>query len=263
MFQRISFFSIFAATLVSYQAYAQQGGATNEVFTPDKAVQAFLGKLLSPNEQEMFAGTEEQFRAKLDQLEEMVGRDDQKLVSELLFFSMQAQTMREAMLSGVLIKQLHISKENLARGLLPYLDVKNDAVREKSHNWLGEVESSPSHKGPDFSHYEMIIREKKAADVPCGLIKHMYAKSPDLALSTMANVYLKKNEAKALMEKAGDKDEDKAVDLLSKRSEWWVHLYVAEKMKQNPKLRSPAVLGRLKKSEHALVKEAVQKIDKK
>ena len=89
----------------------------------------------------------------------------------------------------------------------------------------------------------------------------MYAKSPESALSSMANVYLKKDEAKMLTDKINDTDEAECLDQLSQRSEWWVQFYVAEKIRQNPKLRSSTVIERLKKSRHFLVQEDIKEIE--
>jgi len=82
-------------------------------------------------------------------------------------------------------------------------------------------------------------------------------------LSTLAEVYLEPEQAKALVDQVKGEDDAKAVDRLSQRPEWWAQLYVAEKLRQNPKLQSSAVLERIKKSDHPLVLESVGKIKKK
>ena len=246
-----------AAILVLHGGVPQQLAAENRPssFSPNKEAQALLSGLISPNEQQLLSGTEEQFRSKLTQLKNMAHGDVENLVPELLYFSTQAKGMREAMLAGVIIKELKITKENIANGVLPYLDSPDGKMRKQSHNWLGEVDAGRSGKEPDFGVYESIIRKRKG-DVPKGLVRYMYAKSPESALSTMASIYLTRDRAEALMNEAG------ALETLSKRSEWWVNLYVAETMKRNPKLRSSVALEHLKKSEHPLVQEAIKEIGK-
>ena len=260
MLQRLLFFAILAVTFLSHHATAQPEILTNVVLQPDETIQTFLRTLLSSSEQEMFSGTKEEFRVKLSHLQDMAGGDTNKLVSQLLCFSIHAETMREAMLPGVLVQQLGISKESIVRGLLPYLDAKDARTREKSRNWLGEVESNPLSKVPDFTPYEIIIRERKK-DIPQGLIEHMYATSPDATLLNLAIVYLDKDEAKTLVNQVKAEDEAQAVARLSKRPEWWAKLYATEKMKQNPKLRDPELMKQLKKSRNPVVSATIQEIE--
>jgi len=52
-----------------------------------------------------------------------------------------------------------------------------------------------------------------------------------------------------------------AIKAVATGGHWWEELYVAEKMKRNPKLRDPELVKQLKKSKHAVVREAVQEIE--
>lgn len=261
MFQRNQIFMVFAAILVSHHAVAQQDAPTDDAFAANKGIQNALRAFLSEDERKMFDGTEEQFRAKLTQLEQMAGGDHKKLIRELLHFGIQAKGMREAMLPGVLAARLAVSKGDIARGLLPYLEAKDDALRKASRDWLVEVEGNHADNNLDLSHYESIVREKKAAP-PRELIKHMYEADAEYSVSVLAAVYLTKEQAKALADKVAGEDESVSLEALSKRTEWWAHLYVAEKMRKNPKLRSSAAVKRLETSKHPLVQEAIQRLEK-
>jgi len=246
--------------MLNSDAFAQQGVATNAVLTPNKEIQAFLRSLLSPNEREMFAGTQDQLTTRLEQLKRVAEREECNLVVELLHFSMQSESMREGMLPGVLIEQLKISKENIARGLIPILDTDDQGLREKCRNWLGEVEANDSVQGPDFSIYESIIRGNKT-NVPRGLTMHMYDTDAETALRSFASVYLEEAEAEALADSVRARDDAESLDQLSRRADWWAQLYVIEKMRKNPQLRSAVVLERLSKSRDTLVQESIRDLE--
>ena len=263
MFRRITCFGVFLAAVLN-MAFAQPNAKVIPI-KPNEKVQSFLHAMSSTNlleQQKLFpAGTtEEEFKKKLTELKEMAG-GVQEFVVQLLYFRVHAKTTKEAMMPIVVIQRLEISQDDQVAGVLPYLETDNKSVLKESYEWLEGIDYNRKTRKYEFNRHEDTIREKKS-DVPAGLVKYMYTKSPDSALSAMANVYLKKDEAKALMNEARDKDEAKALDLLSKRSEWWVHFYVAEKMRKNPKSRSSVVLDRLKKSKHPLVQKAIKEIEK-
>lgn len=261
MITRLCLVALLSVAVLRCEATAQENVSTNDIFSSNKDIQACLRGLVSPDDRHMFSGTEEEFQQQLTHLDNIVGRDHKTLVRELLYFSLHAKGMREAMLPGVVIHQLSISKDDIALGVLPFLDSKGK-VQAKACNWLGEVDAGSLGNGPDFSHYETIIRKRKDS-LPGGLVKYMYQKSPDRALSSLANVYLDKVEATALVDQVKSEDDTQAVGRLSKRPEWWVQLYVVEKLCKNPKLRSTAILDRVKQSNNPLVKESVGKIEKK
>lgn len=263
MLRRISSCGIILAALLG-TAMARQDTKRISI-KPNKEVQSFLHALSSTNLQErqkLFpARTKEEFKEKLRGIEEMSG-GPQGLVAQLLYFRVRAKSTMEAMMPVVIIEQLGISRANQAAGILPYLETGDASVLKEAYEWLEGIDYNRATKKYDLSRYKETIRNNRA-DVPLGLIKYMYQKDAESGLSILATVYLKKDEAKALVDKVKAQDEPKVLEQLSHRTEWWAHLYVAEKMRRNPKLRSSGVMERLKKSKHPLVQEAVQEILKR
>ncbi|MCK4519436.1 MAG: hypothetical protein KAU12_04870, partial [Candidatus Omnitrophica bacterium] len=49
----------------------------------------------------------------------------------------------------------------------------------------------------------------------------------------------------------------------SQYKEWWIHLYVAEIMKQYPQTKEPEIIQRLKQGEHPLVQKALNELREK
>ena len=229
---------------------------------PNQEVQSFLHALSSTNAQErqkIFpAGTQEEFSQKLAELQDKAG-GAQKFVLQLLYFSAHARSTRQGMLPLVLVDKLNISADDRVAAIVPLLDTGDQAVLEQAYEWLQVVDFDGEAQEFRFSRYENVLH-REAADVPKGLIRYMYAKSPDAALSSLATVYLDKDAAKALVDHVKSEDDAQAVDQLSQRPEWWAQLYVAEKLRKNPKLRSTHVLERIKGSHHPLVKEKVAEI---
>lgn len=218
------------------------------------------------------SGDQRVFSEKASEFEKLMSGNRTNLCRQLLIFMTtkndQADLPNEAGWAVIaLFQNMKFTDQEKFAALVPLMDtgkltLEGPDDEEMGRQLLRNIDRAHKKQKPDFHLYKNLMDERKQ-NPPQWLTKHMYESAPTDALSTMANVYLKKDEAEALMDKAKDKDEGKALDLLSKRSEWWAHLYVAEKMKKNPKLRSATVLERLKKSKHALVQEAVQKIEKK
>lgn len=230
---------------------------------PNQEVQSLLQALSSANAQErqkMFpAGTEEEFKETLISIQEKAG-GVQELVRQLLYFSVHAQDTRQGMLPLVLVEQLNISEDDRVAAIIPLLNTRDQSVLKQAYEWLQVVDFDSETQEFRFSRHENVLR-RKSVDVPNGLIKYMYAKSPDAALSSLANVYLDKDEAKALVDQVKGEDEVLAVVRLSKRPEWWAKLYAAEKMKQNPKLRDPDLIEQLKKCNNPVVSATIQEIE--
>jgi hypothetical protein len=244
------------------------GGALAEQRTgglpiqPNQEVQSFLHALSSTNAQErrkVFpVGEQEEFRQKLAELQDKAG-GAQKFVLQLLYFSAHARSMRQGMLPLVVVDELNISADDRAAAIVPLLDTGDQAVLEQAYEWLQVVDFDGETRELRFSRHENVLR-RETADVPKGLIRYMYATSPDAALSSLATVYLDKDAAKALVDRVKGENDAQAVDHLSQRPEWWAQLYVAEKLRKNPKLHSVHVLERIKGSDHPLVKEKVAEI---
>ena len=153
------------------------------------------------------------------------------------------------------------SDTEMLNALVPFLEEKDPMVRKEAQDVIAGIPSRHGDiKGAYYQSFETYLKATK--DNPSeALVKCMYHRKPDAALSSMASVYLDKDEAKILVDQIKTENDAQAVDRLSKRQEWWEELYAAEKMKQNPKLRDPELIKQLKKSEHAIVRETIQEIE--
>jgi hypothetical protein len=78
----------------------------------------------------------------------------------------------------------------------------------------------------------------------------------------MANAY-QKEEVKSLLDKDKNKSEAEVLGQFSECSEWWIQLYVAGKLRKNPKLRSSVNIEKLKQSKHPLVHEILKESQEK
>lgn len=261
MFYRIGLLLMLLA-MFSTAAPAEQQDQ-NVAIAPDGAVQSFLKSLSStnaPKRQNVSSSeTEKDLSQKLIELQEKAG-GAQELVRQLLYFGAQSKSTREGMLPWVIIEQMNISQDDIRDALIPCFETDDRELLREVHEWLEGVDYDRSAKRYAFASYEKVIRDARNG-IPQGLIKYMYETSPDVAFSSMATVYLDKDDAKALIDQVKGGDEAQAVDRLSKRPEWWAKLYAAEKMKQNPKLRDPELIERLKKSKNPAVSATVQKIE--
>jgi len=237
----------------------------NSSVQPDPEIQSFLHAFGSTNIQErrkLFPeGTEQEFKNKLKELQEIAG-GPQKLISQLVYFSVNADTTMEGMMPLVIKDQLGISKEDVIAGIIPYLDATNKVFFNEASEWLSRVDFEESTQKYNFSQYKPIVNEMKDGESQ-GLIKHMFSKAPDEALSLVAEVYLGEIEASDLKAKIRTNEMSDSLKEMSKRSEWWAHLYVAEKMRRNPKLRDPELVKHLKNSKHVVVSETIRQFSKK
>ncbi len=267
MIKKLVFLGIIFTALFAI-AMGQQA-VRNIPAKPNEEAQSFLRILSSPdlNERKKLfpeGATESDLKEKLFELQSKAG-GAQKLVGQLFHYSLHAKSTREAMLPGFIIEQLRVSKDDQIRGLLPYLESDDEHVLKKAYNWLGGIDHLGYNRSTckydfDFNQYENIIRQNKSG-VPQGLVKYMYTRSSDTALLTMENVYLERDAAEVLQREVNSKDEASLLNALSKRPEWWIQLYVAEKMEQEPKLRDLELIEQLKKSSHTIVREVVKEIE--
>lgn len=187
------FFMVFVAHLaLAIVALASDSARKTHETQPsaprlDPTVQTAIRGLLSTNANEMFSGTEEAFRERLNRVRKLAG-GDAELVLQLVYFSSHARNMREAMIPGVIIEQLKIPKTTITTAVLRLLEAKDKATREEAANWLAEADKSSSGKGADFGRYTTLLREGQPSH-HLGLIGYMYERDPHAALLTLANVY--------------------------------------------------------------------------
>ena len=259
MLRSVCFSAVILAALLG--AAPAQCPAEDMSIRPNEEVQSFLRILSSTNlqeRQEIFTtGTEEELRQKLTDIRKMCG-GDRGIVLQLLYFSAHANGMEQAMLPGFILERLAIPNAILVEVCLPLLESEDEPTRRLAAKWLSRVDHVPK-GGVDFSRYESVLREKKQAP-PQGLIRYMYSRSPEAAVLSMSRVYGDKAAEMDLAAKL-ERDPKDALLSLADRPEWWVKLYVAEKMRKNPELRDPTILQRLERDSHPLVQEALEQIE--
>jgi hypothetical protein len=115
--------------------------------------------------------------ARLEALKGFAGDDPAGLVQQLLLFSLHAQDTRAAMLPGAVIKALDLSAADLAAGLVPVLEDRDEKVRAKVRNWLGQVEikDDGAGRGLDFSTYRAYL-QARAGQGCDSLVRYMWSR---------------------------------------------------------------------------------------
>ena len=248
---------VFPVSRPEGSAFADASGrAGGETVVPDKAVQSALQALLSSDSTQMFSGTLETLRARLDQLRRMAGHDEE-LVLQLLYYQTHAKNEREAMLSSVIIEQLAISNEIFVAAGLPLLDSNDESTRRLGFEVLTRADHGPG-GGVDFTRYEGILREQ-GQNPPQGLIRYMYYRDPRAAVIAVARGCGQGGSEVELAAKATGNVKE-AVEYFVGRPEWWAHLYVVAMMEKEPYLQTPDVMKRLQNDRNPLVREVLARL---
>ena len=230
----------------------------NMSLQPNPSIQSFLTGMLSTNENEMFEGNEDIFRIHLSRLGELSGHDETNLVCQLLYFSAGAKDMQEAMLPGIILKELSISSSAIAEGALALISNDQPALQAVVFNWLGGTDTTEDGK-VDFSRYESILKNVPSSHIHENmLVRYMYDRDPLAASVTMARIYGDTSNFSELVSGLHDKQITTLQNLYN-RQEWWVRLYVVEIMKKHPQLYDPVIYEQMQNDEHPFVRERAEK----
>lgn len=260
------------AAVAGVVSVAQPGGE-HMAITPNPKIQTFLRlfsstnlqdreTLFSADERRMFVEAETEaegadlLQRKFEELRTDAGGTE-ALIAQLLYFKLQATDVPEAMLPAVIIGRLNIPMADLADSVLPFTDAENKRLKSEAWDWLGATDKAKN-GGYDFSRYERILRGKPL-DESKGLVLYMFNRNPDAAVLSMSRIYgdkVAENEVVDIL----NGDPKTVLHTLLNRPEWWARLYVAEMMKQQPRLRDTVILRKLEKDENLLVKERVAEI---
>ena len=244
-----------------------------EKYECHKEVHEIIAGMLDSNEQGTLK-SEEDLKERLERAMKLIGNDKSKFVSELVCFTtIPKHDVGSSMLHVGLIQYMKISREEIFYGVLSCMLSENESIRKQAYRWLEDGWFAiDEDKNLPFPFYEKMFIKDINTQFP-GLVDHMYSKSPEQALSTMANVYMTKEESAELMRQVrttpawktkpwGFSDNDIVGDpqtmaTLSRRSEWWILLYVAKRMQKNSQSFSEEALTNLKKCQHPLVVQTV------
>ena len=261
---RNSFFTFVVVFLIDICSPAQDHPAIKG-YECNKGVHEIIAGMLDSNERGTIK-SEEDLKNRLDKAMKLVGNDRSKFVSELVCFTtIPKHDVGPGLLHVGLIKYMKIPREEIFYGVIPCLYSENKSIQKQAYRWLKDGWFERDEDGTlVFSFYEkMFIKDKNTLSPK--LIDYMYSESPELALSTMSNVYMTKESATELMRQiktTPDKNENVSVDpqillSLSKRPEWWIQLYVAKRIWKSALPFPPEILKNLEQSQHPLVVQAV------
>jgi len=236
-------------------------GRQNVDITPKPGVQALIAKAVPPiteeNKTTFWEGGRKSMETYLAELRAASGGREEDVVLQLVYFASCATNIEQSMVSGFILEQMKVSGETVANALLPLLESANKSTLRLVADWLTRADYV-STGGVDFNRYESILREKKQ-NPPQGLIRYMYDRNSRAALLSMTRVFGDKAAETELADKLKGNPKT-SLQSLADRPEWWARLYVAETMKKQPQLRDQAILGKLQKDTHSLVKERADDI---
>jgi len=138
------------------------------------------------------APSEADISKNLDLLRKLDGPNYEKLVPQLLYYSMHGtdpeghRGVKEAMALGLIAGHLKIRKDKIVSALIPYLETEDQEVRKGLRGVLAEYEPRSPETSTDFSYYGATIEGcfRNSTELPLGLVRHMFEKDPGAALIT-------------------------------------------------------------------------------
>lgn len=231
------------AALVTAIAVLECRAPALDTIAPNPAMQQAIARAAS-------ATTEEGLAGPLILLKAMGGEDFRDLVPQLLYFSMRATDVREGMAAAVIADRLHITKEQQLQAVVPYLNTSDAALQRELRNIFGDIDGASASQPPDFTPFTSLLRN--AGNPPVVLVAYMMETAPDRALAALANAYIADPDARRALLTGPRASAD--LERLAQHDAWWVRLYVAERIAQDPKLRTPALMQRLRDDPHPLVR---------
>lgn len=256
--------SAFVLVALSWQAFAGEAQKQEApTIMPDKTVQSGISNFIA-SIQGSSLESEENFAAAVDSFFSTNGSSDKiNLEQMLLMYGGKEEHLanpQEEMLKRVMLARLvqGMDQEEVLEVVAPLLEsTTNSRLLSNVHQVLGFSISKKGRSQPDQSGVREYLSKHKDTP-PYGLIKYLYRTGDEEAVDVVGSVYGDKSvPAYSGTGKRGLA----AVEAVATGGHWWEELYVAEKMKQNPKLRDPDLIEQLRQSKHAVVRDAVQVIE--
>jgi hypothetical protein len=243
---------------------------------PDPEIQEQIGRVLYPNR-------DGPRRDELQVLAKMGGQDYEKLIPQLLYFSMYGMDpagkhdLKEGWALAGFSELLKISHYQIATALLPYLGTTDAKLRHKLHGLFDGFNYA-------FLQDFMQGRLRAGKDLPQELVRCMYQRNPGEALLTMSRTLsiketweasrkqsrpliwaehvvsdtLWKHEREFLEKTKVEPEAAVQIEKSAIDKDWWVRLYAAEIMRQHPAFRKLELLQKLAKDENPLVRESAE-----
>ena len=248
---------------------------------PDPQIQKQIGKVLNP-------GRDGARRDELQILAEMGGPDYEKLIPQLLYYSVYGtdpagkHDLKEGMALAGISDLLKISQIPDCDGAVALFGhPPSDSMDAKLRQKLREV-----FDGFDIAFFQELLqsRLRTGQDLPLELIPYMYQRNPAEALLTMARTMaiqktweesrkqwrsliwaehvvsdtLWKHDHEFLDPTQVEPEAAAQIEKLAGDNEWWVRLYAAEIMRQHPGFRRAELLQKLAQDDHPLVRQSAE-----
>ncbi len=231
-------------------------------------------------------------RRALDRLERIRTSEPERLVGQLLAYSAlpETDTTREAMVMPVVIDALNIDRDELFRGVAPYIETRDPRLWSEAEELLQGIANPTG--APDCTDYSIFHgylggTHRGRAAAPDRFVRWMYQHDPGSALLMFMRLDNPAGEGnhearrKALWAKHlvdvtlwrqrnGFREAEQArpealseLKSLAGSNAWWIRLYVAEVMRQEPALRDTAVVQRLQADPSPLVQSVATETQEK
>jgi len=256
--------SVFILVVLGLQAVAgeaqTQGART---IMPDQTVQSGISKFIV-SIQGSSLESEEDFAAAVDSFFSTNGSSSKvNLEQMLLAYGGKEEHLanpQEEMLKRVMLARLvqGMDQEEVLEVAAPLLEsTTNSRLLSNVHQVLGFSISKKGRSQPDQPGVRKYLAKHKDTP-PYGLIKYLYRTGDEEAVDVVGSVYGDKSSPAY---SGTGKHGLAAVEAVAAGGHWWEELYVAEKMKQNPKLRDPELVERLKKSKNTVVSASILEVE--
>ncbi len=259
-----------------------------QLVVPDKAIQTQIERTAKAFSEAFSRAPQREksvilFYTELGKLHVLANNDEKHFVQQLFYYSATKNIDDEAwslyMKHVLPIRVLGISKRTIAEAVVPFLDAEDERIALSVSSWLKVIDGPPHSAGGeclyDFSPYRSLISPHKPQRA---LVRYLYYRAPSSALLLMAEIYGhgEKNAFRdlrwadhvvqtAIWEiRNGFADRSNSanrairqLEILSRRREWWIRLYVAAILARYRVFRTDELTQRLQKDHHPLVQEFV------
>ena len=197
------------------------------------------------------------------------------LLMQLALFLDDSESTEESMVGALLVQALEFTPEEKLTAVLPHLETEPASLRTVLAEILGTIDR-PDGGTPDFAFYEQWLRQH-GREPNAALIRYMYQVSPGVALAGMTRVFSDDETAaanpadvaalEALVAKhegllpwtEGERADAGAVlDRLAEDPSWWIRLYAAATLREEPELESSALRARLAADQDALIRSVAR-----
>ncbi len=223
---------------------AERRAAALETIAPDATMQQAIGRVAG-------ATSEAELSGPLIILKAKGGEEFATLVPQLLYFNMRATDVRAGMAAAVIVDRLHVSTAQQLRAVAPYLDTHDAALQHELRSVFDNADGGSAAEAPDFTPFAPLLRG--GSDAPVVLITYMLETAPDQGLPMLADAYVADPAARRTLLADARAAE---LERLAQQETWWVRLYVAARLKQDPRLQTPALMQRLREDPNPAVRAA-------